>query len=180
MIKLVPVDPRLELVRLPEEPRAEAEVLPFPVDPDMSLNRLVVPRVAPMLERGVAAAPAAEASGVPEEPEESPEGLVPLLELLLLAVPALGWAGAVSVLPEPPEDPPLEEPPPPIEPPRPKDRPRSLRLPRIWGAMIEANFSAWTVPLMRIVRWRSPTTIPAVRVTATVFCAVGLADCVFQ
>jgi len=36
------------------------------VDPDMSLKRLVDPRVAPMLDRPPAPAPpAAEASGVP-------------------------------------------------------------------------------------------------------------------
>src|SRR5690242_21900338 len=46
--------------------------------------------------------------------------------------------------------------------------------------MMDANLSAWMLPVMRIVRWRSPNATLVVRVTATVFCAAGLAGCVFQ
>jgi len=103
--------------------------------------------------------------------------------LLPLVVLELGVAGADSLeLPdEPPLDPPLELPPP-EEPPPPllNERPRSLRLPRICGAIIEANFRAWMVPLIRIVRRTSPSVMPAVRVAATVFCAAGCADWVLQ
>ena len=54
-----------------------------------------------------------------------------------------------------------------------KVRPRSLRLPRIWGAMMEANFSAWTVPVTRMVRRTSPFTIAVVRVDAAACCFAG-------
>jgi hypothetical protein len=84
-----------------------------------------------------------------------------------------------------PDEPPLGPlvlPPPPDELPPPllKERPRPLRLPRICGAMMEANFKAWMVPLIRIVRRTSPSVMPAVRVAATVFCAAGCADWILQ
>jgi hypothetical protein len=55
----------------------------------------------------------------------------------------------------------------PLEPPDPPEnvRYRSLRLPRIWGAMMVANRSAWIVPATRIPRWTSPTVTLAVRMT---------------
>jgi len=144
---------------------------------------LVVPRVAPMLERPPLPAPGEE-SDDPEAPEaeelDDPEVLPP-------DEAEVGWLGADSLLLDPPEEPPLEPPPdgPPDEPPPlPRyDRPRSLRLPRICGAMIEANFSAWMVPLMRVLRCRSPKAIDAVRVTIPpppVLCCVDLAVWDFQ
>lgn len=161
--RLAPVEPRLVEVR-PEDEEVRGAVVPALVlAPAMSLNRLVVPRVAPMLEA----------------PPVLPELLDPLnAEAVLddddeLEVPVLELEPPPE-LPEPPEP---DEPPP--EPP-PKDRPRSLRLPRICGAITVENFCAWTVPVMRIVRCKSPIAIPAVRMTVVAVLPVEELRLVFQ
>lgn len=51
--RLDEVEPRSELVTLLLEVAREETSPPFVDDPDISLKRLVVPRVAPMLELGV-------------------------------------------------------------------------------------------------------------------------------
>jgi hypothetical protein len=123
--------------------------------PDISLNRLVVPRVAPMLELPpelLALLPELlDPPPVPDPPNaEAPpvedDDPVPLLPEPLLVTEVVG----------------ADEPPPP--PPLLNDRPRSLRLPLICGAITEENFSAWTVPVSRMVRWTLPVAIWAVRV----------------
>ena len=125
------VDPRLEPpIALAEEVALDVSLLDFVDEPDMSLKRLVVPRVAPILD----ADPDVEPEVVPDPvPDVEPDPVNP--ELLLLdddeeeveEVEELALEEEL-VLPEPP--------------PEEKLRPRSLRLPRICGAMTEANFSA--------------------------------------
>jgi hypothetical protein len=166
--RLAPVEPRLVEVRLDDDEARGAAVLALVLEPAMSLNRLVVPRVAPMLEAPLELLELLEvldplnAEAVPDDDDELE---VPVLELE-----------------SPPELPELAEPPePPPEPPPEKDRPRSLRLPRICGAITVENFCAWTVPVMRIVRRRSPIAILAVRIMVVeVFPVEELARLVFQ
>jgi hypothetical protein len=94
------VDPRLLDVKLVEVVAREVSLADFAVDPDMSLKRFVVPRVAPILEAGVELL-------APLKPELSPPDDDDELELLELEVdPELELAVlAVATVLEPPPPP---------------------------------------------------------------------------
>jgi len=120
-------------VRLDEFVARGAAVAALVLAPDISLKRLVVPRVAPMLDPLVedVSVVVVEVESVEVEVEvETVAGVTEPTEAVLEYI-----------------------------------RPRSLRLPRIWGAMMVANFSAWMVPATRMVRCRSPGAIAAVWMT---------------
>jgi len=145
-------------------------VLPLVVAPDMSLKRLVVPRVAPMLEGAEGLLGDAEELEEPEEADELPDPLnadaLPDDDEFEVSVLELEVEAVVTVLDEDwPEN----------------IRPRSLRLPRICGAITVANFSAWMVPATRIVRCKSPSAMTEVRtMVAGVFPVAELARLVLQ
>jgi hypothetical protein len=132
------------------------DALPLVVPPDMLLNRLVVPRVAPMLELLPEAEEPGEPGVLPDVPElaEPPNAEAPPLDDEELELSLLDPEPEFPLVLTEPELPPPEN-----------IRPRSLRLPRICGTMMVANFSAWMVPLTRIVRLKSPSAMPAVRTT---------------
>jgi hypothetical protein len=130
-----------------------------------SVNRFVVPRIAPRLDAGAPAVPAV-ADCV-------------FSAVFVLAVEEF-WPEPVAVALEEEEGDDVDEvelaveddelvadDPVPTDfvPPAPKP-PDALRLPRKRGAISAANFSAVTIPLTRIVRSRSPAAIVAVRNTA--------------
>jgi hypothetical protein len=128
-------------------------------EPDISLKRFVVPRVAPMLDCEVVAAPGVDWVDELLESLVDPEELLvddELEEVVELVVELEVELELVVVDPLEPPDPPENV------------LYRSLRLPRIWGAMMVANRSAWIVPATRIPRWTSPTVTLAVRMTNVV------------
>jgi hypothetical protein len=123
-----------------------------------SVNRFVVPRIAPRLEAG--------APGAPEVADCA------FRAWFVLAVEEF-WPEPEVVEPEEDDedvevdaedDELMADDPPPTDfvPPPPKP-PEALRLPRKRGAISAANFSAVTIPLTRIVRSRSPAAMVAVR-----------------
>ncbi len=159
------------LAEAPEED-PEGEVLDEPErTADRSLKRLVEPRMAPRLAapEPILALRAALAEPPPPAPsaeEDGDEESPPANELKLAEE-----AAAVLVVPVEPEEPIPDEttlvPPPPdrrLDP----SRPRPLRLPCNWGTRRAAKRSAWTVPLSRIVRVRSPVSTTAVATGAAV------------
>jgi hypothetical protein len=127
-------------------------------------NRLVVPRSGPRLV--MVLLPAPPLAPAPDPPAEL-RALDNALELLKPEPPADEEEEEEEEEPEDEPEPPDPEPPPP-PPPLLPPRPRPLRLPRSRGAIMAAKRSAETVPLSRIVRCRSATTIGAVGTAAAV------------
>jgi len=129
--------------------------------PRRSVNRFVVPRIAPMLD-----------DGAPGAPEVADCAFSAVFVLVVEDV----WPVPVAVEPEVVDDGAelaveddelvADDPVPTDFVPLGPKPPEALRLPRKRGAISAANFSAVTIPLTRIVRSRSPAAMVAVRSAA--------------
>jgi len=168
---------------MPPVPSSPAEVDPSPLAPSVelvdwplpdvvdlfalvcaarrSVNRFVVPRIAPRLDAGAPGAPEVadcvfSAVFVLAVEESWPEPAAAELEEADDDVEVDAEDGELVADDPVPTD---------FVPPAPKP-PEALRLPRKRGAIRAANFSAVTIPVTRIVRSRSPAAMVAVRNTA--------------